>query len=139
MFDLYGSERLAEWKKLRDQTETHDSPLQFVTDIWSAAPFVSNYLDPYDPRSWPDPWRLILDGKFDDLAICLGMLYTLQLTQRFMHSQYEIHMSNIPKMKEPAFYVSVDRSSILNYTYKQVVDYDDYLLKDATLLFVTKK
>ena len=139
MFDLYGSERLAEWKKLRDQTETHDSPLQFVTDIWSAAPFVANYLDPYDPRSWPDPWRLILDGKFDDLAICLGMLYTLQLTQRFMHSQYEIHMSNIPKMKEPAFYVSVDRSSILNYTYKQVVDYDDYLLKDATLLFVTKK
>lgn len=139
MFDLYDNDRLAEWKRLRTQIETCDSPLQAVVDVWSTAPFVSNYLDPRDPESWPDPWRLVLDGKFDDLAICLGMLYTLQLTQRFMHSQYEIHMSNIPKMKDPAFYLCVDRSSILNYAYKQVVEYDDNLLKDTTLLFVTKK
>lgn len=139
MFNLHGTEKLVEWKGIRDKLETSESPLEEVVDLWSNAPFVSNYIDPFDSKTWPDPWRLVLDGKFDDLAICLGMLYTLQLTQRFMHNQYEIHMSNIPKMKDPAFYLSIDRSSILNYTYKQVVKYDDDLLKDATLLFVTKK
>ena len=139
MFNLHGNDRLAEWKRFRNQIEVSSCPLQDVANLWSTAPFVPNYLNPYDNNHWPDPWRLILDGRFDNLAICLGMLYTLQLTQRFMHSQYEIHMSNIPKMKDPAFYLSIDRSFILNYTYKQVVPYDDELLKDTTLLFVTKK
>lgn len=139
MFDLHDNDRLLEWKRIRSQIEISNNPLDIVIDTWCRAPFVSKFIDPYSPNDWPDPWRLVLDGKFDNLAICLGMLYTLQLTQRFMHSQYEIHMSNIPKMKEPAFYMSVDRSFILNYTYKQVVDYDDDRLKDTTLLFVTKK
>lgn len=139
VFDLKENERLVEWKKFRDKLESSQSPFEEVAVFWSLAPFVSNYLDPFDSTSWPDPWHLVLDGKFDALAICLGMLYTLQLTQRFMHSKYEIHMSITPEMKDPAFYLSIDRSFILNYTYKQVVEYDDNLLKSTRLLFVTKK
>ena len=112
--------------------------MQEVADLWSSAPFVSNYLNPFSPTDWPDAWRLILDGKFDDLAICLGMLYTLQLTQRFMDVQYEIHMSINPKTKEPAFYLSVDRSFVLNYTYKEVVGFDKKLFDNTTLLYTTK-
>ena len=138
MFDLHGTERLAEWKKIRDHLETCDDPIQEVADLWSSAPFVSKYLDPFSPTDWPDAWRLILDGKFDDLAICLGMLYTLQLTQRFMDVQYEIHMSINPKTKEPAFYLSVDRSFVLNYTYKEVVGFDKKLFDNTTLLYTTK-
>lgn len=139
MFDLHGNQRLAEWRKIRDNLETCDNPLQEVVDLWSKAPFVASYLDPSNYKEWPDPWRLILDGRFDDLAICLGMLYTLQLTQRFMCNQYEIHMSIIPETKEPVFYLSIDRSFILNYAYKEVVDYEDNLLQNTTLLYVTKK
>ena len=139
MFDLHGTERLAEWKKIRDHLETCDNPLQEVADLWSSAPFVSNYLDPLSSTDWPDAWRLVLDGKFDDLAICLGMLYTLQLTQRFMTSKYEIHMSINPKTKAPAFYLSIDRSFVLNYAYKEVVDFDGKILHDTTLLFSTQK
>ncbi len=139
MFDVNGTERLAQWKKQRDTIETCDNPLQEVVNLWSSAPFVSNYLDPSSPKDWPDPWRLVLDGKFDDLAICLGMLYTLQLTQRFMHGKYEIHMSVTPEIKESLFYLSVDRSFILNYTYKQVVEYDHRLLQDTTPVFSTPK
>lgn len=138
MFDLYGNERLAEWKRFRDHLENCDLPLQDAVDFWSLAPFVSNYLNPYASKEWPDPWRLILDGKFDSLALCLGIMYTLKLTQRFMLSEYEIHMSINPKIKEPAFYLSVDRSFILNYAYKQVVDYDEKILENTTLLFSTK-
>jgi hypothetical protein len=139
VFDLRDNERLIEWKKFRDSLEHNQSPLQEVADFWSMAPFVNRYLDPFDPKSWPDPWHLVLDGKFDNLAICLGMLYTLQLTQRFMHGKYEIHMSVTPEIKESLFYLSVDRSFILNYTYKQVVEYDHRLLQDATPVFSTPK
>jgi hypothetical protein len=139
VFDLRDNERLIEWKKFRDSLEHNQSPLQEVADFWSMAPFVSRYLDPSDPGTWPDPWHLILDGKFDDLAICLGMLYTLQLTQRFMHSRYEIHMSITPEIKAPLFYLAVDQCFILNYTYKRVVEYDHRILQDTTLVFSTSK
>ena len=139
MFDLHSTEKLVEWKRIRDQIEKSNTPLQDVVDLWSKAPFVSNYLNPFNAKEWPDPWHLILDGKFDDLAICLGMLYTLQLTQRFMSNNYEIHMSITPETKDPAFYLCVDRLFVLNYSYKEVVDYKSSMLKDTTLLFVTKK
>ena len=139
MFDLHGNEKLAEWKRFRDHLETCDSPLQEVVDFWSLAPFVSNYLNPYLNKDWPDPWQLILDGKFDSLALCLGIMYTLKLTQRFMPAEYEIYMSINPEIKEPTFYLCIDRSFILNYAYKQVVDYDKKILYNTTLLFSTKK
>lgn len=139
MFDLSGNDKLAEWKKIRDRLEHCEFPLQEVVDLWSTAPFVANYIDPFNTKKWPDPWHLILDGRFDDLAICLGMLYTLQLTQRFMSSHYEIHMSIAPEIKDPAFYLLIDRSFVLNYTYKQVVDFDETIVKNTTLLFSTKK
>lgn len=137
MFDLQSNERLVEWKKFRDRLENSETPFQEVVDLWSTAPFVSKYLDPNNSKEWPDPWHLVLDGKFDDLAICLGMLYTLQLTQRFMQCKYEIHMSINPEIKDSRFYLSVDQSFILNYTYKQVVEYDTALLNNTTLLFST--
>lgn len=93
MFNVYDTERLIEWKKLRDSLETSQTPFDDLMQLWRSAPFVNPFLNPNDPKSWPDPWRLILDGKFDNLAICLGMLYTVKLTQRFMASTFEIHMS----------------------------------------------
>ena len=112
MFDLYDTERLAEWKRLRDSLETSQTPLEDILRVWKMAPFVSPYLDPDDSKSWPDPWKLIIDGRFDHLAICLGMLYTAKLTQRFMDSKYEIHMS----MSNKEFYLSIDGIFLDQYT-----------------------
>lgn len=113
VFNVYNTERLIEWKKLRDTLETSQTPLDDLMQIWRLAPFVSPFLDPNDSTSWPDPWRLVLDGKFDNLAICLGMLYTVKLTQRFMTSNFEIHMSI--DQKETDYYLKVDHV-FLDYT-----------------------
>lgn len=139
MFDLFGNERLAKWKNIRNNLETSLDPLSEVSHLWCSAPLVSNYLNPFNSNSWPDPWRLILDGKFDNLAICLGMLYTLQLTQRFMNSKYEIHMAIDPKIKDPVFYLSIDRSFVLNYVYKEVINFDNEIFRDTTLLYSIQK
>lgn len=115
MFNLYGNDRLTEWKKFRDQLEDCQDPLTKVAELWSTAPFVNPYLDPKDPAAWPDPWHLVLDDKLDELAICLGMLYTIKLTQRFMTTPCEIHTSMLPENKSISYYLVVDNRYVLNY------------------------
>lgn len=122
MFDLYGNERLAAWKQFRDSLESSENPLLDVAEFWSQAPFVSPYLDPNDPAKWPDPWHLVLDLHLDDLAITLGMLYTLKLTKRFMNNQCEIHTSMLPDKKDPCYLLVIDKKHVLNLEYKNVVD-----------------
>jgi hypothetical protein len=120
VFDLDGAQRLTYWKKLRDKIETSDEPVRDVLDLWIKAPFVNRYLDPFDPNSWPDPWHLIIDGKYDDLAICLGMLYTLKLTQRFYDVPCEIHMSIPDDNSNTDFYLIIDNQQVLNYEYGKI-------------------
>lgn len=124
VFDLYGTERLNEWKRIRDQLESSDSPLLLVADLWSRAPFVNTYLDPACPNSWPDPWHLILDGRFDELAIALGMLYTLKLTDRFMGTFFEIHTAVSRIDSTPRFFLVVDNKHVLNYEPRAVLEFD---------------
>jgi hypothetical protein len=127
VFDVYGNDRLVAWKEFRDSLETSKHPLEDVAKLWSSAPFVSAYLDPQNPNQWPDPWHLILDLRLDNLAIALGMLYTIKLTQRFTDAKCEIHMSMLSK-NEPTYLLIVDEKHVLNFEYRNVVDIED--LKD---------
>jgi hypothetical protein len=121
VFDRHGTDRLIEWKKFRDSLETSDTPFQDVAVFWSQAPFVSPYLNPKNPTEWPDPWHLVLDSRLDDLAISLGMLYTLKLTSRFMNSLFEIHTSMLSEEKNQKYFLIVDNEHVLNLEYKSVV------------------
>ena len=124
MFDQYGTSRLTEWKEFRNKLELSNSPLEDVAEFWGNAPFINPYLNPTNPTEWPDPWHLILDNRYDDLAITLGMLYTIKLTQRFMKANCEIHTSMLPNEKSPKYFLVVDHSKVLNLEYKNVVDFD---------------
>ena len=116
MFDLYDTDRLIKWRQFRDNLETSLTPLEDVTQFWSRAPFVSSYLNPRTPDEWPDPWHLVLNSKLDELAIVLGMLYTLKLTQRFIASRFEIHMSTTEASRYSKYFLVVD-NHVLNLEY----------------------
>ena len=120
MFDLHGNERLTKWKQFRDSIELSNSPFEDVANFWSHAPFVSPYLPPSNPDSWPDPWQLIAVGRFDELAIVIGMLYTIKLTQRFMDSKCEIHTTILSKEKEPIYMLIIDNQHVINFEYRTV-------------------
>ncbi len=122
MFNKYGTDRLADWKVFREHLEQSQSPYEELAEFWSSAPFVSPYLNPENPAEWPDPWHLVLDSRLDDLAISLGMLYTLKLTQRFMDAKCEIHTSMLPEEKHPRYFLVVDDQHVLNFEYKNVID-----------------
>jgi hypothetical protein len=134
LFNLNEFDRLSEWKKFRDKIETSQSPFVDVAEFWATAPFVSRYLDPSIPQSWPDPWKLIIDGKFDNLAIALGMLYTLQLTDRFKDSNFKICEFN--DNNEKRYFLMVDNNSILNYEYRLVRYQKDLVDSEFNVVFV---
>lgn len=139
MFDLHGIDRLNEWKKFRDQLEKSQYPFLDTLEFWSKAPFVSPYLDPRDSRAWPDPWHLVLEGRLDDLAISLGMLYTLKLTQRFMHTNFEIHMSISDGIKNPDYFLVVDNDIVLDHKRKEILDLKCLCDKFPSKLFESTK
>jgi hypothetical protein len=121
VFDHYGNDRLVAWKEFRNSLESSSHPLEDVAELWSHAPFVSPYLNPQNPTDWPDPWHLILDLHLDDLAIALGMLYTIKLTDRFIDTYCEIHKSTMPDRKEYSYVLVVNKKYVLNLEYKNVV------------------
>ncbi len=125
MFNLYGNDRLTEWRNFRNKLETSTTALEDNLIFWNRAPFVSPYLDPHTPKSWPDPWHLVLDDKLDHLAICLGLLYTLKLTQRFMDCDFEIHMAMSETKKPTDFYLVIDNTAVLNYDSDKVLSFND--------------
>jgi len=120
VFDLDQTSRLKAWKELRLALETSERPLEDVALFWSRAPFVSRYLDPTKPSKWPDPWHLILDNKYDDLAIALGICYTLTLTDRFKDQKVEIHTSMFTG--EGRYVVVVNDRDVLNLFHREVTN-----------------
>lgn len=128
MFNLHGIEKLAAWRQFRDSIESSETPFEDVISLWCRAPFVNRYLNHKNPNSWPDPWQLVLDGKFDDLGLALAMLYTIKLTERFSQAACEIYTSLSLKNQKTSFVVVIDNQTVLNLDYKEI-----------TTLFLLKK
>ena len=99
MFKLPTDERLARWRDFRKSLNALplETALQSVVDFWSRCPFSPYYLDPAQPENWPDPWTLIEENYYCDLAKALGMLYTIKFTD---HSpEVEIRVYYDPETK----------------------------------------
>jgi hypothetical protein len=94
MFDLSVDERLSAWAILRQQLETADDPLQTVWDFWAGCPFVpyNNKVDPFYQKSWPTPWEIIAENRYDDFTKALMIGYSLKYTDRYKNSQIELRI-----------------------------------------------
>jgi len=81
-WNLRVSDRLNQWKDFRHQLS--DLPLDKavieLNNMWSTAPYVTYYLAPDAPNTWPDPWTLLAENYYCELAKSLGMLYTIYFT-----------------------------------------------------------
>lgn len=92
MFRLPVASRLEVWKKFRLSLNTLslEDALQSTVDFWDRCPFTPHYLDIDDSSSWPDPWTLIYENYYCDLAKALGIVYTLHLTNYGPNLEFEI-------------------------------------------------
>ena len=76
--------RLEGWNLLRDQCVNLPvaSALEDINAWWFRAPWTAYYLHWDDTAAWPDPWQLLSDNIYCELARGLGILYTITLLDR---------------------------------------------------------
>ena len=76
--------RLESWNQLRDQCQTLpvQTALENINAWWFRAPWKPYYLHWDDQKTWPDPWQLLSDDIYCELARGLGILYTITLLDR---------------------------------------------------------
>ena len=75
--------RIVSWRKWRESLNClpEEQILQQVAKTWSCVPTVMHLLAPDQVDSWPNPWLLITDNYYCDVAINLGIFYTLALIE----------------------------------------------------------
>ena len=76
--------RLESWYGMRQQCcdLPVESALLAINSWWFSTPWQPYYLDWLDQLTWPDPWQLLSDNVYCDLARALGILYTISLLDR---------------------------------------------------------
>jgi len=82
MWKFRPDDRLDRWKQFRRSLSAMplEQALQECDAFWQGAPFSPYYLDYNDPGKWPDPWQLVYENYYCDLAKALGIVYTLHLS-----------------------------------------------------------
>ena len=115
MFSKTYEERLSTWAEFRESLEESEDPFRDVVTFYKQAPSVSIHADPFNEFAWPDPWQLLFENQYCDFTRVLAYGYSLQLTERFKGSNFEIHIIT---------------DNVLGYMYllfvdDQVLGYDD--------------
>ena len=109
MFSEVFEDRLRSWRQVRERINNADDPYAEAIAVYSNAPQVNNKnIDMWNQKTWLDPWQLIKENGYTDTCIICGLCYTLQLTERFSRSQFEIHISTNNETKETFLLLAVD-------------------------------
>jgi hypothetical protein len=76
--------RLESWNLLRDRCQNLplESALDEINSWWFNTPWRPYYLHWDDQKTWPDPWQLLSDDVYCDLARGLGIVYTISMLNR---------------------------------------------------------
>lgn len=107
MWNLRPEERLQEWRSFRNKISKLElaEAAEQVAHLWSYAPYVTHYLANDLIEDWPDPWTLVHENYYCDLAKSLGMLYTLYLSE---------HWNKTIDNLEIRIYKDLDQHDVLN-------------------------
>jgi hypothetical protein len=90
MFNYSNEDRLTCWAQHRADLNTCNNPLEETWKFWKHAPFIAfnNKINPHYQASWPTPWEIIVENKYDDFTKALMIAKSLAFTPRF--KQYSI-------------------------------------------------
>lgn len=111
--DYYG--RLKSWQDLRKQLEKSKDPINQTVEFFNKLPTSSMAVDPYNNKSWPDPWMLIEENVYCRFLKVLGICYTLQLTDRFSTRDFEIHISIDSENHDLVYQIKIDNDMLTSY------------------------
>jgi hypothetical protein len=144
MFNLSADDRISSWAQLRQNLETSLTPFQDVAEFWAGAPFVpyNKNVDPFNQRSWPTPWDIIVENKYDDFTRALMMANTFKLSNKFRDSSIMIQTRVDSSQNRSYNFVIINEEKILNYIDNEVVDFENlppsFLLENLIELGIPK-
>lgn len=117
MFKLPPDDRISSWVMLRTQLEKCEDPFQTVIDFWRDAPYVhyNQSVDQYNPKSWPSPWEIIVQNRYDEFTRALMIGYSIKFTKRFSQSVISIRTLIDTDKKSCYNVVSIDEEWALNF------------------------
>ena len=126
MFKLDLESRLAAWSAFRKDLEVSESPLTDLSEFWKHTPYsgYNRLIDPYYQDSWPTPWEIIVENKYDDFTKSVMIGYTLLLTNRFKDSNIKIKTLVDSSNNRLYNVVCIDDTLALNYDDSQPVSID---------------
>lgn len=135
-WNIRTDERLAQWADFREALSnlSFEDAIKELNLTWSSAPIVNYNLDPNTPENWPNPWDLLAENYWCDVAKALGMLYTLYFTS---HKDVEIELRSYFDLEEKLRYNVVwvnDGEYILNYYPFEIVNTSYISTKELKLL-----
>jgi hypothetical protein len=134
MFEKTVDDRLSAWAQHRLSLENIEDPLTEVWEFWQQAPFIpyNKNIDPFNQRSWPTPWEIIVYNKYDDFTKALMIAWSLKLTKRFQNGHIEI--KTLVNDRKTCYYniVCVEDQWVLNYNDNGPIDIKN--LPDSFLL-----
>lgn len=124
MFDKTYEYRLKDWADFRAFLNNAEDPLLCVLQKYQWAPTVSIHTDPWTQETWPSPWELIQENTYCEFCKLLGMCYSLQLTDKFSQTNFEIHIG-IDDSKSQSYYLLFVDQFIIGYLDDSYIHADD--------------
>jgi hypothetical protein len=113
-------QRLSAWNNLRYDCRQLDteSALTQINQWWHMAPWKAYHLHWDDRPDWPDPWQLLSDNIYCDLARGLGILYTISLLDRADLTSAKLVLTdegtNLVLVEKEKYILNWDKETIVN-------------------------
>lgn len=120
MWPVSFSQRLESWNNLRDSCQTLpiEQALGAINSWWFDVPWRPYYLHWDDQSIWPDPWQLLSDNHYCDLARALGILYTITLLDRADLGDATLVLTkegdNLVLVEKSKYILNWDKDTIVN-------------------------
>jgi hypothetical protein len=120
MWPVTFDNRLQAWVELRSRCQLLDleNSLTAINQWWFNTPWQPYYLHWDDQADWPDPWQLLSDNVYCDLARSLGILYTISLLERADMADAELVLAddgtNLVLVAKEKYILNWNKDSIVN-------------------------
>ena len=121
--------RLRSWTALRSQVVnfTQESALRTINSWWFATPWRPYYLHWDDLSTWPDPWQLLNENIYCDIARGLGILYTIALADH-------------PEIQDASLILTQDNGTLVQVSAeKYILNWEPDTIVNTSLSFQTTR
>ena len=116
MWPVGYEECLQSWVQLRQDctNKPFQEQLNQIAGWWGHAPQAKHAVHWHDKENWPNPWELLADNSYDELAIALGISYTILMIDS-INTTVELAQAKDSSLSDSYIVLVDDRKYILNY------------------------